>query len=236
MDKGKITMTITLGLICFVLVSTMFIQFNTIKQTDVASIKNMRETELRAEITKWKAKLEDAQKKYEETIAKKIEYEKNIEDNEKSSKLLETELKEAKMRLGLTDVVGNGIIVTLEDNDEKSIVADDLLELINELRLAGAEAISINNERIVINSFVADIDYRFIVINGQRTSSPYVVKAIGNQSYLESGITAKQYGYIDNMTKAFGKTVTFERKDNITIKKYEGKIVLNNTNKEGELK
>lgn len=228
MDKGKLTMTITLGLVCFILVSTMFIQFNTIKQTDVASIKNMRETELRTEIAQWKTKLEDVQKKYEETIAKKEEYEKNIEDNEKSIKLLEEDLEEAKMLLGLTDVVGNGIIVTLEDNDEKSIVADDLLELVNELRLAGAEAISINNERVVINSFIADIDYKFIVINGQRISSPYVVKAIGNQSYLESGLTAKQYGYIDNMTKAFGKTVYLERKDNITIKKFEGKITLQN--------
>lgn len=229
MKKGKLTMTITLGLVCFILVSTLFIQFNTINQTDVTSIKNMRETELRTEITKWKTRLEDTQKKYEETIAKKQEYETSIEDNEKSVKLLEADLEEAKILLGLTDVVGNGIIVTLEDNENKSIVADDLLELINELRLAGAEAISINNERITANSHIADIDYMYIVVNGagagQRISSPYVVKAIGDQSYLESGLTAKQYGYIDSMTKVLGKTVTLERKENITIKKYEGKAI-----------
>lgn len=228
MKKGQIIMTVTLGIICFILVSTMFIQFNTISRTDVVSIKNMRETELRTEISKWKTKLEDVQKKYEETMAKKEEYEKNIEDNGKSIKLLEEDLEEAKVILGLTDVSGNGIIVTLEDNNEKNIVADDLIELINELRLAGAEAISINNERIVINSFIADIDYRYIVVNGQRITSPYIVKAIGNQSYLESGLTAKQYGYIDNMTKALGKTVLLERKDNINIKKFEGKISLEN--------
>lgn len=228
MKKGQIIMTVTLGIICFILVSTMFIQFNTISRTDVVSIKNMRETELRTEISKWKIKLEDVQKKYEETMAKKEEYEKNVEDNGKSIKLLEEDLQEAKVILGLTDVTGNGIIVTLEDNNEKNIVADDLIELINELRLAGAEAISINNERIVINSFIADIDYRYIVVNGQRITTPYIVKAIGNQSYLESGLTAKQYGYIDNMTKALGKTVLLERKDNINIKKFEGKISLKN--------
>lgn len=222
MEKGKLTVTITLGLICFILVSTIFMQFNTISKTDVTSIKNMRESELRTEITTWKTKLEDTQKKYDDTIAKKDEYLTSIQDSEKSTKLLEAELKESQMILGLTDVIGQGIIVTLEDNDKKSIVADDLLELINELRLAGAEAISINNERIVVNSFVADIDGKYIIVNGQRIASPYIVKAIGNQSYLESGLTAKQYGYIDNMTKALGKTVTLERKDNITIKQYEG--------------
>ena len=222
MKKGELTVTITLGIICFILVSTMFIQFNTINQTDVTSIKNMRETELRTEITKWKTKLEDTQKTYDETIAKKDEYLTSIQDSEKSIELLNSDLEHTKMILGLTNVVGNGIIVTLEDNDKNSIVADDLLELVNELRLAGAEAISINNERIVISSYVADIDYKYIIVNGQRISSPYIVKAIGNQNYLESGLTAKQYGYIDNMTKALGKTVTLERKDNITIKQYEG--------------
>lgn len=234
MDKGRITMAITLGLICFFLVVIMFIQFNTINQTDITSIKNMRETELKAEMTKWKTRLEETEKKYNDVITKKDEYNANIEDNEKTIKLLEEDLQEAQILLGMTDVTGNGIIVTLEDNEKKSITSDDLLELVNELRLAGAEAISINNERLVINSFTADIDYSFIVVNGQRISSPYIVKAIGNQSYLESGLIAKQYGYIDNRTKVLGKTVKLERKDNITIKKYEGKIILQNINKENE--
>ena len=229
MKKGKITVTITIGLVCFILVSTIYIQFNTISQTDVASIKNMRETELRTEIAKWKTRLEETQKKYEETISKKAEYETSIEDNEKSMQLLEADLQEAEKLLGLTDVEGEGIIVTLENNDKKSISAEDLIELVNELRIAGAEAISINNERYVINSYIADIDYRFIVVNQFRISAPYIVRAIGNPNYLESGLTAKQYGYIDNMTKALGKTVTLERSDNIYITKYEGpELTLNN--------
>jgi len=211
----------------------MFIQFNTISKTDVTSIKNMREAELRTEIAKWKTKLEEAQKKYDETIEKKEEYETSIEDNVKSRDLLEKDLNDTQAILGLTDVIGSGIIITLEDNEKKSIVADDLLELVNELRLAGAEAISINDERVVLNTYLADIDYKFIIINGQRISSPYIVKAIGNQNYLESGLTAKQYGYIDNMTKALGKTVTLERIDNITINQYEGpRISLDNGSSE----
>ena len=49
--------------------------------------------------------------------------------------------------------------------------------------------------------------------------SPYVVKAIGNPTYLESGLSKKQYGYID--TKLLeGKNVILKREDNIMINKY----------------
>ena len=45
-QKGKITMTITIGLVCFVLVYVMFIQFRVIEKTDIAEIEDLREAEL----------------------------------------------------------------------------------------------------------------------------------------------------------------------------------------------
>lgn len=56
---------------------------------------------------------------------------------------------------------------------------DDLLKLINELNSAGAEAISINDERIVAMSDLFPVS-SFILINGERTTSPYEIKAIGD--------------------------------------------------------
>ena len=229
MKKGKMTLTITLGLICFILVATMFVQFKVVSKTDIAEIENMRETELRSQIAKIKTTLEELQQRYDDAITKKEEYIKSIDENENTIELLEKDLEQAKMKLGLTDVSGDGIVVTLTDNDEQIIEVTDIIELINELRLAGAEAISINGERVIATTDFANIDYRYIYVNGkERITSPYVVKAIGDQNYLESGLNAKQYGYIDNMTKALGKTVTLERENNIKIGKYEGEIALEN--------
>ena len=122
-----------------------------------------------------------------------------------------------------TDVEGEGILITLKDG-QKQITSEDLLKLVNELKLAGAEAISINDERVIYNSYIVNIGDKFIRMNGkQGLVSPYVVKAIGNPTYLESGLSKKNYGYID-VQKAEGKTVTLTRQDNITIKKYEGNI------------
>ena len=50
MKKGKITITITIGLACFVLVLIIFMQFKVIYQTDIASIDTMRAEELKTEL------------------------------------------------------------------------------------------------------------------------------------------------------------------------------------------
>jgi len=224
LNKTKSFVAGTIGVMCFILVFTMFVQINTIEQTDLASITTMREAELREELSKWNTRYEELNTKYEEDLKKKQEYQASLGTDVEASDLIDKELEETNILLGLTDVTGCGIEVTLSDNSNKDIDAYDLLELVNELRLAGAEAISINEERIIAMSDIVDINYSFIVINGNRISSPYVVKAIGNQTYLESGLTAKEYGYMDNIIKGNGKTATLERKDVITIPKFTGKL------------
>ena len=74
------------------------------------------------------------------------------------------------------------------------------------------------------DSYIVDIGTTFIRINGQESIvSPYVVKAIGNPTYLESGLSKKQYGYIDTKLEE-GKDVSLVRQDNILIKKYTGDL------------
>lgn len=222
--KGKTTMTIVICLVCVILTAVIFLQFKTISKIDVTSLENMQEAELRNEITNWKTKYEDIAKRIEDTNLKIAEYKENINNNKAASDILANDLNQLTGIVGLRDVVGNGVIITLADNENKKIVADDLLNLINELKLSGAEAISINDERVVYDTYIVDIGDTFIRMNGnQGLVSPYIIKAIGNPTYLESGLSKKQFGYIDTK-KAEGKTVTLERKDNITIKKYEGNL------------
>lgn len=115
---------------------------------------------------------------------------------------------------------GEGIIITLTDTDEKSVSSLDLVNLVNELVLAGAEAISINDNRVVNMTDIVDIGNQFVVINSQRIYSPYIVKAIGEKTYLQSALTIKS-GYVDRY-KASGININVEQKNNIKILKYEG--------------
>lgn len=220
--KGKYTMIISIGFTALILTSIMFTQFKTVKQTDITAIETMRETELRTELTDWKNKYEEIEQKLVETENKIAEYQSDISNSEKSATILEEELKETENYLGYTKVKGEGIIIKLEDNDFKTIERWDLLQLVNELKLAGAEAISINDERVVSTTEIATVGTQFILINGNRTPSPFVVKAIGNKKYLESAITIKG-GYIDEM-QVNEKTISYSVEEEIEIPAYSGKI------------
>ena len=226
LKKGKITMIITVGIACFCLVLVMFMQFKIVNETDITSIENMREAELKTELANWKSKYDEANKSYEETIAKIEEYKTTKQSNEETEKLVDSELEQVNLSLGKTDVEGEGIQITLRDSEDEEIeriTADDLLLIVNALKIAGAEAISINEERIINMSDIVDITTSmFIKVNGQRILSPYVIKAIGDPSYLESGLLGSG-GEVDRMKK-MGQDVTIEKPSKVKIPKYKDEI------------
>ena len=222
--KGKITMTVIIGIMCFILVYVMFMQFKVVSQTDVTSLTTKRESELREELESWQSKYEDTENQLSQAQANLDEYKNKINDTQASSELLDKELKQAELYLGKTDVEGQGIIIELSDGSS-NIVADDLINLMNELRTAEAEAISVNGQRVTNLTEFADVD-SYIVVNGTRLSSPYTIQVIGNQKYLESGITAKG-GFSDDMTSK-GKNISITENNDIKILKYDKDFEVNN--------
>lgn len=226
--KGKITMAIAISIACFALVLVMSMQFKIVNQTDITAIENMRETELRTELANWKAKYEETEAIYEETKAKIEEYKQTKQSNEETEKLVNTELEQVNKTLGKTEVEGEGIEVILRETEELSkINADDLLMIVNSLKLAGAEAISINEERIINMSDIVNINSTnsynlFIKINGQRILAPYVIKAIGNQTYLESALLGNG-GYVDELKK-MGHNVSIEKANKLKIPSYKDEV------------
>ena len=223
MKKGKITMIISIGCTALILTMIMFTQFKTVDETDITAIETMRETELREELADLKTKYEELDEKITETENKINEYKTELASNADSSKLLEKEINEAEDYLGYTALVGEGIEVILSDGDD-IIYYYDLLKLVNDLNEAGAEAISINDERIVNTSAISLVGTRIILVNSKKISGPYFVKAIGDKKYLESSITIKG-GYKDLLEKE-GKKIEYNLKDSVLIPAYDGQDLL----------
>ena len=223
--KGKIVLTIVIGIACFSLAFIMSMQFKIVNQTDITAIENMRESELRTELANWKAKYEETENKYQETKSMVDEYKQTKQSNEETSKLVDEELKQVNMSLGKTDVEGEGIEIILKESGSETIgniSAYDLLIIVNALKLAGAEAISINDERIINMTDIFTINNSFIKVNGQRILAPYIIKAIGNQTYLESGLIGNG-GYVDELKK-LGHDISIEKINNLEILKYNDDI------------
>lgn len=218
MKNEKIVMAITIGIVCVVLMAVMFAQFRTIEETDITGIETAREEELRTMIVSWKTKYEETTEQIAETKQKIREYYEKTASLEETKVLLDKELEQTNKLAGKTNVVGEGVIITLVDNKEKNIEYTDLLSLMNELKLAGAEAISINDKRIVNMTEIVEVN-GMILINEERVTSPYIVKVIGNQTYLFSALSLKNSGYIDKYTN-LGKTISMVQDSNIRILTY----------------
>ena len=224
MNKNKLVMNITIGITALILVCVMFIQFRIVNETDIAQIESMREDELKEAAVEWKEKYEKTAEKLEDTNKKIEEYRDKTQSNDEAKDLIETELVNAEENFGLTDVNGDGVIVTLTDTDDKVYNWKDLLELVNELRAAGAEAISINDERIINLTDIIDVGNRYIVVNKQKIASPYIIKAIGDKIHLKSALTIKN-GYYD-LKKKEEYNIEIQERTNIKIEKYSKDVNL----------
>ena len=218
---------ITLSVICLILGLMFTMQFRTIKK-DKALTEQTRTTDIQAKYTELKKDYEDALLQIEEKDKTLKEYRESASGE--NAELIKKELDNALMSAGLTEVTGTGIIVTLDDSklEENSgfyvdqndylVHDEDILLVVNELRGAGAEAISINEKRLLDRSEIRCAGNN-ILINGERVAPPFVIKAIGDSAMLESGLTMRG-GIVDRLTMTYDLQVNITRESAITIPKY----------------
>lgn len=232
-NKEKIVMSITIGIACLALMLVMFMQFKVVKQTDITAIETMRESELKLELASWREKYNQLNERYNEVATKIEEYKNESASDAKTAELLETELQQLNKALGKTDVLGEGIVIQLVDKKGESlgdnayveaIMAEDLSIIVNQLFSAGAEAISINGNRIITTTAIVDIGYtEFIKVNSKRIpDNTYVINAIGDPDYLRSAVLGKG-GHVDEL-KELGHETSVKDNKNILIEKYDGEI------------
>ncbi|WP_372498553.1 DUF881 domain-containing protein [Yinghuangia soli] len=88
---------------------------------------------------------------------------------------------------GTVKATGPGITLTIND-PMGNVRPDMLLDALQELRAAGAEAIQINNVRVVAETFFTEPAQGQIEIDGQRVTAPYVFKVIGNPQDLQPAL------------------------------------------------
>ncbi|MBO8136631.1 MAG: DUF881 domain-containing protein [Desulfotomaculum sp.] len=153
---------------------------------------------------------------------------------DKTYEVLQDELKKLRYAAGLEPVTGPGIEVVMDNMPENkrpeydpklfSITYLDILRLVNELRVAGAEAISINGQRLVATSEIRNAG-NFIDVNLTRLTAPYIIKAIGDPEKLASSLKIKG-GLVDTLEE-WSISVTVTQKDEITVPAYAGPLELN---------
>lgn len=231
MDKRVISLV--LGIMCFLLTYGIAIQIKTVKGTGTTISTNATENELRDAVLKAKEKYDNLYVALEEAESQLEKERTNATKNNTELTDLEDTIKEGNKLTGLSEVTGNGIVVTVNDNQKISLnnwLADpnilivhdtDLMHIVNELKNAGAEAISINGQRIVTTSAI-ECDGNVIKVNGEKIGVPFEIKAIGLPEALSA--IERFGGYLDYLKEDRFLDVTVKRadKEKITIPKYTG--------------
>lgn len=211
---------ITLGFMCFLLTFGIVLQLNTINSANSVATQTRRENGLRDEVLRWKEKYDFTYNNIERAEMELEQIRLKATQNNSTATQMEEELNTSNILLGMTEVQGQGVVIELEDGTDL-IHDNDIISIVNELKNAGAEAISVNDQRIV-NSTAISCDGNVIMINGQKIGTPFVIKAIGNSAYFYGALTRKD-GYLD-LLEQDGVYTQIQQVENVTVSKYNGVI------------
>jgi len=155
--------------------------------------------------------------------------------NEVEVSRLNTELDAARMSAGLIALHGPGLVIRLEDSEEHVppggaasdylVSARDIRTVVEELWLAGAEAVAVNTERMTVSSAIVDIGGS-ILVNSAYLAPPYDIAAIGPKDLYDR--LGHSQGFIDLVrarAQAFGIRIRFAELDDVVVPAYAGTLV-----------
>lgn len=190
----------TVALVCAILGFLLAYQFKVLSKNDngkedysnssiideIESLKKEKE-----ELIKINAELSEELKKIEENAAEEGEIERGIK----------SQLDTARMQLGLVDVEGSGIIITITpktnifssnsaSDNSTNLSENELINIINLLWFSKAEAVSINDFRITPQTGIkSSSNYLWIGSAGKVSpKEKIVIKAIGDKTKLNVGV------------------------------------------------
>ncbi|MCX7708680.1 MAG: DUF881 domain-containing protein [Clostridia bacterium] len=159
------------------------------------------------------------------------ERENNYEEVKSKIIQMKTMMKSDQLKAGVIDIQGKGIIITLSDSEDKTlknsdlprliIHASDIQQVLQDLIHAGAEAVAINDERIVTTTQVKS-GGPVLIINSSKVAGPYKIKAIGDTEALITNL--KKDSTILKLLEMDKIGVKIEKSDKVLLPGYKGKI------------
>lgn len=228
-NKSGIPIIFALALLIGLIIS---IQLNTSDAHDQGGLIPV------AQVDALEQQLKEVRREKEAILAEYLELEQRLKEIEEKNlsddAFIQSAMKELeryRMAAGVLDVKGPGVIITVDDpipteenpGDGYSTIMvryDLLLALVNKLKDAGAEAISINGQRIIAKTEIS-LAGDNVNINTVPTAPPYTIKAIGNPDTLEGALTIR-YGIVENMRNNYGLQVSIAKQEEIEIQRYNG--------------
>lgn len=143
---------------------------------------------------------------------------------------LQNELKELKILSGEYDIKGEGIVIMIDDsknedykNTNLGIIHDiDIMIILNKLKAAGVDAISINDVRVMGDSEIKCMGPT-VKVDGHSKATPFIIKAVGDMEMIYN-IMSDKNSYINLLETTYYMDVKVEKNKNIIIPKRDGRM------------
>ncbi|MCH4890223.1 DUF881 domain-containing protein [Acidaminobacter sp. JC074] len=226
----KIKNQIAIGIVCVALGIILALQYK-IFQDSLAGGDSLfkKQTDLTNELFILKEEKQQLLVELDAARTTLLEIEESASKDNAIIKNLTDTIREYEILAGMTDVSGQGIVVTIDNppadqnTTDISVVNyyDEVLKLVNDLNAAGAEAISINEQRVIAISEIRAAG-NSINVNFVPQTTPLVIKAIGKKDALEGALTFR-YGQVTRLREA-NLLVDVKVLDEVIIPRYHGLI------------
>lgn len=226
---NKEIISLVLGIMCFALTAGICVQIKTVQNTSSVVSQNYEENNLRAEVLRYKEKYDNVLRETEKIDNQLQQAIERATENNSELEEAKNKINEGNKIIGLTEVTGSGVIINVADSDiDLSAVLNssdllihdkDILKIVNELKNAGAEAISINGQRVILTTSII-CGGNIININGERIGSPFEIKAIGLPETLAN--LERPGGYLNSLEQDRKLKVNLKKSNDIAIPKYSG--------------
>jgi uncharacterized protein YlxW (UPF0749 family) len=124
------------------------------------------------------------------------------------------QLRNLQVLAGTTPVTGPGVLVTIADPN-RLLTYDTMIDIVQELRDAGAEAVAVNGNRIGVASAFAERDGS-VSVDGVELTAPFRIAAIGQPATLEGGLKIPG-GAVDAVSTVKGVRVTVAKQARVDL-------------------
>ena len=207
------------GILCLILTFAITVQLRVSSLSESESSQTKITDKLKDEIFRLNDENVKLAEKFQNTTSELDDARNQAAQNDSSSKDTSELIKKYTIVSGKTDVTGQGIIIKYKpsDNEAKADMVKDLRDIVNEIKNAGAEAIEINNQRIVGTTAIEMVKNK-IEINDTEVSGNFIIKAIGDSNLMYSGLI-RPGGTIENI-KESGVSIEINSENAIKINKY----------------
>jgi uncharacterized protein YlxW (UPF0749 family) len=146
------------------------------------------------------------------------------------------DLARVRIAAGLIALHGTGLVIQLEDSVEAippganqsdyRVTAADVRTIVEELWLAGAEAVAVNGERVTGSSAILDIGGS-VLVNSAYLAPPYQVAAIGSKDLYATMTSAPSFvDFVGARAGPSGIRISFAQPPDVTVPAYAGAVNL----------